>query len=165
VQKYLPICRRHRRSCPPLTPSLSRKRERGNYGRRAGAVAGFTLVELLVVMVLLGLVTGLVVPAGIRAIENEQRRGAMADLNAVLAALPLRAFHDGRAISIDGAALRAQLPDAPETLVIETSAPLAYAANGMAAGGQVRAGFADGAWETFTIEPVTGIVTRNGTAP
>jgi prepilin-type N-terminal cleavage/methylation domain-containing protein len=131
-------------------------------GRRP---AGFTLVELLVVFVLIALVTGLVVPAGIRGIENAQRRGAMADLNAVLAALPLRAFRDGRALSIDAAALRSQLPDAPANLTIETSAPLSYAANGMAGGGQVRAGFPDGTWETFTIEPVTGIVTRSGTAP
>ncbi len=118
--------------------------------------AGFTLIEMLVVFVLIALVTGLVVPAGVRAVENEQRRGAMADLNAVLAALPLRAFHGGSALNVDAAALRAQLPDAPENLTIETDAPLTYAANGMAGGGWVRAGFPDGAWETFAVEPVTG---------
>ncbi len=133
--------------------------------RGAAKGAGFTLIELLVVFALIALVTGLVVPAGIRAVENAKRRGAMADLNAVLAVLPLRAFHAGRALNLDAAALRSQLPDAPPDFQIETPEPIAYAANGMAGGGRVRAGFADGAWETFTIEPVTGTVTRSGATP
>ncbi len=146
-------------------PRPSSRPDRGLPVRRALRAAGFTLIELLIVFALIALVTGLVVPAGVRAIENEQRRGAMADLQAVLAALPLRAFHGGHVLSVDAAALRAQLPDAPRSLVIESGAPLVYAANGMAGGGQVRAGFGDGAWETFNIDPVTGTVKRAGNAP
>ena len=115
--------------------------------------------------VLIGLITGLVAPAGIRAIENAGRRGALADLNALLAALPLRAYSSGRPLTIDAAGLRAQLPDAPENFVIETGATLVYAANGMAVGGEVRAGFSDGNWQTFTVAPVTGAVTRVGAVP
>jgi|GEM_PF-1178962 len=132
---------------------------------RPRALAGFTLIELLVVFALIALVTGLVVPAGIRAVENAQRRGAMADINAVLSALPLRAFHSGKVLTEDAQTLRAELGDVPQDLQIQMDSPLTYAANGMAAGGQVRAGFADGAWETFTVEPVTGVVTRSGNAP
>jgi prepilin-type N-terminal cleavage/methylation domain-containing protein len=139
--------------CPPRNSAV-----------RAHA-AGFTLIELLVVFALIALVTGLVVPAGIRAIENAQRRGAMADINALLAVYPLRAFHNGKAMSVDAVAIRGELPDAPQELQIQMDAPLAYAANGMASGGQVRAGFGDGAWETFNVDPVTGVVHRAGTAP
>ena len=115
--------------------------------------------------VLIALVTGLVVPAGIRAIENAGRRGALADLNALLAALPLRAYRSGAPLTIDAAGLRAQLSDAPQNFVIETGAPLAYAANGMATGGEVRAGFSDGNWVAFTVAPVTGVVTRSDGPP
>ena len=130
-----------------------------------GRAAGFTLIELLVVFALIALVTSLVVPAGIRAIQNAGRRGALADLNALLATLPLRAYRSGQPLTIDAVGLRAQLPDAPADFVIETGAPLAYAANGMAGGGEVRAGFADGSWQTFTVTPVTGEVTRGGAEP
>jgi prepilin-type N-terminal cleavage/methylation domain-containing protein len=133
--------------------------------RSLARAAGFTLIELLVVFVLIGLVTALVAPAGIRAIENAGRRGALADLNALLAALPLRAYRSGAPLTIDAAGLRAQLPDAPENFVIETNAPLTYAANGMAAGGEVRAGFPDGGWVGFTVAPVTGVVTRTDAQP
>ncbi len=126
--------------------------------------AGFTLIELLVVFVLIGLLTAVVAPAGVRAIENAGRRGALADLNALLAVLPLRAYRSGQPLTVDGAGLRTQLSDVPDDFVIETSVPLTYAANGMAAGGEVRAGFSDGNWQTFTVAPVTGVVLRNDAA-
>lgn len=98
--------------------------------------AGFTLLELLWVLVLVGLLSAWVAPAAWRWIEGARQRSALADLRAEIESLPVRTFLSGQP--------RALGEDAPFATVlpsgwrIATDSPLRYEANGMTAGGRIR---------------------------
>lgn len=99
---------------------------------------GFTLLEILVVLVLVALTAGLVAPAGSRWLASARERGWQDDLRAQLASQPLRAFRDGRPLQLDAGALRELVPDIPADVTIELSAPLRYGPTGAAAPAEVR---------------------------
>jgi general secretion pathway protein G len=99
---------------------------------------GFTLVELLVVLALVALATGLIAPSVVRGIDAARERGARADIRALLEGMPVRAYQSGAAIEFDSAALRRVAPELPESWRIEVDGPLRYGPNGVAAGGAVR---------------------------
>lgn len=98
---------------------------------------GFTLLELLVVLALAALLTALVVPAAVRGLDAARERGVAADLTALLAGLPVRAFKDGESVQFDAKALTALLPELPAGWSLQLSAPLRYSASGVAEGGEV----------------------------
>lgn len=123
---------------------------------------GFTLFELLVVLVLMGLMAGLVAPAGWRALENAARRGAAADVQAWLSSLPLRSFQKGERFVLAGEALARAFPDLPADCRLQAGEPLVYGANGMAAGGRVKFLCAGEAARVFVVAPVTGVVSLQG---
>ena len=134
-----------------ISASCQRSPER----RRA---AGFTLLELLVVMSLLALLAGLVGPAALRTVDNARERSQMAAIRAALAALPVRAFQQGRPITVDAATLRKLTSDLPAQWELEAIDAIGYAANGVTTGGVVRLrrpGRGDMQWR---IRPVTGEV-------
>lgn len=93
---------------------------------------GFTLLEILVVLVLVALTAGLVAPAGSRWLASARQRAWQDDLRAELMSQPLRAFHGGQALDLDAKALRALVPDIPSEVVIKLSAPLHYGPTGAA---------------------------------
>lgn len=99
---------------------------------------GFTLLELLVVMALMGLAAGLVVPAAQRGIDAAQARGIASDISAVLNGLPVRAFQRGEPLTVNEPALRRLVPDLPEDWRVVVPQPLRYGPTGVASGGQVR---------------------------
>lgn len=99
---------------------------------------GFTLLELLVVLALVALVTGLVAPAVLRGLESARERGLAADVRTLLQGLPVRAFQSGNGLEIDAAALRRLVPDLPGDWHLEVDPPLRYGPTGVAAGGAVR---------------------------
>lgn len=105
--------------------------------RRADARArrGFTLLELLLVMALVALLTGLVAPRMWQWVQSARLRAGTDSARASLEALPRQAFGEARRISVD--AKSAALP-LPAGWRLELSAPLVYEANGMTMGGRVR---------------------------
>lgn len=127
-------------------------------GVRTRAPAGFTLLELLVVMSIVALMLGLVVPAGWRALEAAQERAALRELTARLERLPLQAWQSGRTFTVQGADLQRGIANWPASWSILSPEPLTYGANGVAKGGEVSL-WVDGqrryAWR---IEPLTGRV-------
>ena len=118
--------------------------------------AGFTLLELLVVLILLGLAVGMVAPNASRWLDAAQARGWRADLKAHLETLPVRAFLAGEALVIDAEQLRKAVPG-PADVQLRIKVPLRYGASGMAVGGalEVRQG---GHWEVWRIRPISGVV-------
>jgi prepilin-type N-terminal cleavage/methylation domain-containing protein len=106
--------------------------------RAAGrGTPGFTLLELLVVLVLVALVAGMVAPVASRGLEAARERAAVADLRALLEGLPVRAFRQGVPQSYDAQALERLLVELPAGWSLRLAAPLQYSASGAAAGGSV----------------------------
>lgn len=118
--------------------------------------AGFTLLELLVVLLLLGLAAGMVAPNATRWLNAAQERGWRADLKAHLETLPVRAFLAGEALTIDADKLRAAVPE-PAGTRLRVVSPLRYGASGMAVGGTIELQ-QGGHREVWRIRPISGEV-------
>jgi prepilin-type N-terminal cleavage/methylation domain-containing protein len=119
---------------------------------------GFTLLELLVVLALVALVTGIVTPAVIRGLASARERGVASDMQALLEGLPVRAYQTGVSLELDASALRRLGNELPEGWQIEVTPVLRYGPSGVASGGTVRLltpGHEPLAWR---IAPVSGEV-------
>lgn len=126
--------------------------------RRARAVrAGFTLLEMLVVLALIALIGAMVLPALSSAVERARARAFERDLRATIEGLPLRAFHRGERLEVDALALLAALPpDQPAGYRVSLSQPLRYGADGVAAGAELQLIRRDGRSERWLVMPITG---------
>lgn len=120
---------------------------------------GFTLLEMLVVLALMALATGVVVPRASGWLDSVQERGWRADLRAHLESMPVRAFLSGEQKTLDAEAILAAVPDGPAGLRLTLPAPLQYSPIGVASGGRLQL-VRGGARETWTVEPITGRVTE-----
>lgn len=125
---------------------------------RARAFRGFTLLEMLVVLVLIALAAGFVAPAGSRWLAAARQRAWQDDLRAQILNLPLRAFHEGRALQLDASSVRELVPDIPTDVVIELSAPLRYGPTGAASSAEIRFGKAGAPPVVWRVTAVTGDV-------
>ncbi len=96
---------------------------------------GFTLLELLMVLALVALVTGLVAPRALAWLEGARERAELDRLHSRLAVQPLLAFHAGQARVFAGPP--ADWP-VPAGWRLEFAGPLRWEANGMSAPGRVR---------------------------
>lgn len=119
---------------------------------------GFTLLELLVVMALLALLTGLVAPATQRSLDAARERGLRHDMTALLAGLPLRAYEAATPITVDARFLRQLLPELPPEAVLALDAPLRYDGSGVASGGTVMLSLPGRASSRWSVVPITGEV-------
>lgn len=128
----------------------------GARSAREAPCAGFTLFELLVVLAILGLVAGMALPASVRALEAARERAVEREVRLVLAGLPLEAFRSGLPLELPAPALRQRLTQWPQGWVLELDQPLAYSAEGVARGGQVRLQTPQGRVQAWTVEPYTG---------
>lgn len=96
---------------------------------------GFTLLELLVVMALIGLLSGIVAPRLWQWVEGAQHRADLDALQSAVQNLPSQTFFAGHRRTITSAA-DAGLP-LPSDWRLELSNPLDYEANGMTNGGRI----------------------------
>lgn len=102
--------------------------------------AGFTLLEIIVVLAIMGLVTAVVAPSAIRGIDS-WRRQAQADLVIdQIRALPGRARASGRAIDISDESLAADASplEVGEGWRLHVPTPWTVQANGACAPGVVE---------------------------
>lgn len=121
---------------------------------------GFTLLELLVVLSIVALTTGLILPSASRWLSSARERGWQQEVRAELAALPMRAFRSGEPMELDAAALQKLLREQlPAGAAVELDAPLRYSAAGVAAGGVVQVRSADGKSLRWRVAPSTGEIT------
>lgn len=93
---------------------------------------GFTMVELLVTLVLLGLIASVAAPSLDSWLRSRQANALRSALSSELALLPMKANRQGSAITInDASQLQAQ------ALQLEFLEPVVVLANGYCKGGQV----------------------------
>jgi prepilin-type N-terminal cleavage/methylation domain-containing protein len=115
---------------------------------------GFTLLELLVVLLLTALVTGLAVPNAQRWLSGARERVWRAELRDALRALPTAARQQGDDLVVDVDALRRRVPGLPADVLLRLDAPLRYRANGVAVAGRldiVRPGQPVESWQVLSL--------------
>lgn len=101
---------------------------------------GFTLLEMIVVLAILGLATALVAPAAVRGIDSWRRQAAMDALLDQIRALPGQARGSGRRIVVSAESLAAADPPlriAPDW-ELRVPAPWTVGANGVCQAGQLE---------------------------
>lgn len=117
------------------------------------AAAGFTLLELVVVLALLGLVTALVAPAGFRMMESWRRATEVDAVIGALVAVSQQARQQGRALRVEAGPVPPDIiPGLPEGWTVVLTEPLRVEANG-ACGGSVGELRSKGYVRTFALAP------------
>lgn len=101
---------------------------------------GFTLLEMVVVLAILGLATAIVAPATLRGIETWQRRGEIESVLDQVRVLPAAARAQGRDVVISGDTLAADPPvlRVGPGWTATTDAPWTVRHNGVCDGGIIR---------------------------
>ncbi len=120
----------------------------------ARAEGGFTLLELLLVLALVALLTGLVAPRMWQWVQSARVRAGVDGVRAALEALPRQAFGDAKRISVDAKGPLAL----PVGWRLELAVPLVYEANGMTTGSRVRLSADHAVLADWMIEPPAGTV-------
>lgn len=100
---------------------------------------GFTLLEMIVVLAILGLATALVAPSMLRGIDTWRRKAAMDALLDQIRALPGNARNAGRPVLIDDALLASAKPPLriEEGWTLSAPKPWRVSANGVCENGDV----------------------------
>lgn len=119
--------------------------------------AGFTLVELLLVMSLLGLMAGLALPRFSGWLDAAQLRASEGAVREALEALPSRAFFSGEQLVLTEALGAGALPHG---WYLRSETPIRYQANGMTNGGRVQLMAGDMVQAEFFIAAPAGQVRR-----
>ena len=117
--------------------------------------AGFTLLEMIVVLAILGLATALVAPSAIRGIDSWRSQAQLDSLLDQIRAMPGNARSTGKAIAISDEALKS--PASPLRISSDwmLSVPTAWTVNpnGVCEGGEVVIGNAYGSRTIAISEP------------
>lgn len=124
--------------------------------------AGFTLLEMIVVLAILGLATALVAPAALRSIDSWRRQSELDSLLDQIRALPGNARASGKPVAVSDDALKAA--DAPLRIAKEWSLrvpePWRVNANGVCEGGEISIGNAFGSRTIVVGSPFCDPVVR-----
>ena len=107
---------------------------------------GFTLLEMIVVLAILGLATAMVAPSALRSIDTWRRQAEQDSLLDQIRALPGNARATGRPVIISDAALAATKPPLHVSAdwTLHAREPWRVHANGVCEGGEVEIGNAYG---------------------
>lgn len=128
--------------------------DRNAYPSRSG---GFTLVEILVVLVIIGFMTGLVLPRLIDLPQRIEANNQRKHLLGQIAGLGYRAYTTGDSFILHGqmaaGSETAPLLDIPEGWKISVERPLRYAINGTCGGGEVVFRSPQGIEERYLLSP------------
>lgn len=131
--------------------------------RAAPRPRGFTLLELVVVLAILGLVAALAAPALLRGIDSWQRKAQLDALVEQVRGLPAHARQHGRALRIDDALLAsADSPLAPGPgWTLAAPVPWTVRPSGVCDAGELEVGQAGGRTARLRVqapfcEPVAG---------
>ena len=96
---------------------------------------GFSLVEIVVVLLLLGLVSGIAVPRLITLFNSLQTKNTLAEIHQVLQSAPQDAYIEGRQIDLSTHLIESGVvPDSWQFMFPE---PIRVKANGVCLGGQM----------------------------
>ncbi len=96
---------------------------------------GFTLLELLVVIVLLGLVAGIVAPRFIEMGGRLSQKNNLLEVRQRVNGLPILALRGGQSLRIDSNGSPLTLPDGWR---VTSSQPVLYQSNGSCLGGVIE---------------------------
>lgn len=116
---------------------------------------GFTLLELLVVLAIMGLAAGLAAPGVLRSIESWQARAELDRLQDQVRGLPAAARATGRALRISGETLGTPAPPlrVEEGWTLRTDEAWTVEANGYCAGGVLHLTGSGRAWSLTVLPP------------
>jgi general secretion pathway protein G len=116
---------------------------------------GYTLLELLVVILLLGVISGLAIPRLYALYESATRAFEREDLRRQIAALGYRAYVEARGFTLgdeEDTSLRSLPLAPPDGWQVAVTKPIAYHSNGVCSGGTLMLKHG-GREEYLTLEP------------
>jgi general secretion pathway protein G len=117
---------------------------------------GFTLLELMVVLVLMGLLASVVLPRMSKVYDRTQAAFELEDIRLSLARIPLQAFtanvrYELTSLPSDtNQSLKVSLPDG---WTVKAASPIVYQSNGICLGGNLVAAYGDVKYEFVLLPP------------
>lgn len=119
--------------------------------KRAGQ-GGFTLIEMLTVLVIAGLLAGLAAPGVRRTLQSMERKSQHDLVAGQLVELPYRAWVEGKSHTLGGTGPAEFKLELPESWRLEAPKPISYAFNGVCGGGVVTLHGPEGWRESWRLE-------------
>lgn len=138
----------HEYGSTAMSGPLSRKARHPPHDRhRAGSALGFTLLEMIVVLAIMGLATAMVAPSMVRGIDSWRRQSVIDSLLDQIRALPGTARARGRPVEISNTSLAGEgAPlQVPDDWTLRVPVAWQVNGNGVCNGGKVEIGNALGA--------------------
>ena len=130
-------------------------------GRRRGGESGFTLIEVLLVVVLIALVSTLVIPLSVEYLQRQGEKKEILDLTTRISDLrkksvarlqvgEIRAEEDALVLLLD----HREVERFPTSEKVELKRPITFNRNGITRGGEIRLRLSN--LYTITVEEITG---------